>query len=160
MIIDTNNGSNSSEDITLTTPSRKRSKRQGKEKSKKSRIEEIPIENTENMDVTNEQPQEFVQETPESPVFIPTLSSPESDTPEATVDTPIQSHANVDLVTFSVLNSTNVSRLRQERDRLQFAGLRKRHSLLHQLDRSTWPVLFMVCLFSYRADSYSFQRLD
>ena len=92
----------------------------------------------------NEQTQEVVQEIPESPIFIPTLSSPEPDTPEAIVDTPIQSHANVDLVTFSSLNSTNVSRLRQERDRLQFAGLRKRQSLLHQLDRSTWPALFMI----------------
>ena len=81
---------------------------------------------------------------PDSPIFIPTLSSPEPDSPEDCTDTPIQSHANVDLVTFSLLNSNNVTRLRQERDRLQFAGLRKRHTLLHQLDRSTWPVLFAV----------------
>ena len=97
----------------------------------------------ENVDV-NVGSQEVMKETPESPIFIPSLSSPEPDTPDSCVDTPIQSHANVDLVTFSLLNSNNVARLRQERDRLQFAGLRKRHTLLHQLDRSTWPVLFAV----------------
>ena len=51
--------------------------------------------------------------------------------------TPIQSHANIDLVTFDVLNAHNVQKLVQERDRLQFANLRKRHTLLHQIvDRS------------------------
>ena len=139
MIIDVNNVNKVGEDVTLTTPPRKRSKKQGKEKSKKSRIAEVPVENAENTVIRNEQTLESVQEIPESPIFIPTLSSPEPDTPEAIVDTPIQSHANVDLVTFNQLNSNNVARLRQERDRLQFAGLRKRHTLLHQLDRSTWP---------------------
>ena len=52
---------------------------------------------------------------------------------EACVDTPIQSHANIDLVTFNQLSSNDVTRLRQERDRLQLGGLRKRHTLLHQL---------------------------
>ena len=79
---------------------------------------------------------------PDLPIFIPTLGSPEPDSPEDCADTPTQSHASVDLVAFSLLNSNNVARLRQERDRLQLAGLRKRHTLLHQLDRSTWPALF------------------
>ena len=75
MIIDINNVSNASEDITLTTPSRKRSKKQGKEKSKKSRIEEAPVENAENIEVRNEEPLESVQEIAESPIFIPTVRS-------------------------------------------------------------------------------------
>ena len=43
MIIDVNNVNKVGEDVTLTTPPRKRSKKQGKEKSKKSRIEEVPV---------------------------------------------------------------------------------------------------------------------
>ena len=35
-----------------------------------------------------------------------------------------------------------MSKLRQERDCLQFAGLRRRHALLHQMDRSAWPLLW------------------
>ncbi len=58
--------------------------------------------------------------------------------------TPIQSHANVDLVTFDVLNPHNVQKLIQERDRLEFGNLRRRHTLLHQLDRTQWPVLFTI----------------
>ena len=140
MIIDMNESM-----VIPETPTKKRSKREKKEqKSKRPRVEETSVENSENLDNVNEQRQEMVEEIPESPIFIPTLSSPEPETPEAMLDTPIQSHANVDLATFSQLNSNNVARLRQERDRLRFAGLRKRHSLLHQLDRSTWPVLFMV----------------
>ena len=64
----------------------------------------------ENVDV-NVGSQEVMKETPESPIFIPSLSSPELETPDSCVDTPIQSHANVDLVTFSLLNSNNVARL-------------------------------------------------
>ena len=97
MIIDINNVNKVGEDVTLTTPPRKRSKKQGKEKSKKSRIEEVPVENSENTEVGNEQTLESVQEITESPVFIPTLSSPEPDSPEVSVDTPIQSHANVEI---------------------------------------------------------------
>jgi len=99
--------------------------------------------------------------TPDTPVYVPSLSSPEPDTPESVCGVPI-SHANIDLVTFNTLNSGNVFKLRQERDRLEFGGLRKRHTLLHQLDRSTWPVLFMIlqlhghspdgCTYEDRAD--------
>ena len=64
--------------------------------------------------------------------------------PETVEDTPTQSHAKIDIVTFNQLSSNSVSKLRQERDRLRFGGLRGRHSLLHQLDRSVWPVLFMI----------------
>ena len=98
MIIDMN------ESIVIPeTPSRKRSKREKKEqKSKRPKVEETSVENTENLDNMNEQTQEVAQEISESPIFIPTLSSPEPDTPEAIVDTPIQSHANVDLVTLYI----------------------------------------------------------
>ena len=126
--------------VEFQTPSKKRVKEsKGGKKSKRQKVRKEEIENLnsnmENAEATKEE---------ESPIFIPSLSSPEPETPENCVDTPIQSHANVDLVTFSVLNSNNVAKLRQERDRLQFAGLRKRHTLLHQLDRSIWPVLFAV----------------
>ena len=69
------------------------------------------------------------------------LSSPEPETPEACVDAPIQSHANVDLVAFSQLNSDSVAKLRQKRDRLQLGGLTSRRALLRQLDRSVWPAV-------------------
>ena len=85
-----------------------------------------------------------MKEAPESPTLTPSLSSPEPDASESCVDAPTQSHANVDLVAFSQLSSSNVARLRLERDRLQLAGLRKRQTLLHQLDRSIWPALFMA----------------
>ena len=39
--------------------------------------------------------QDLMKEVPESPIFIPSLSSPEPDTPESCIDAPIQSHANV-----------------------------------------------------------------
>ena len=118
----------------------KRRRKEGKEEknSKKKKAKKDMIENVD-VNVGN---QEAMKETPESPIFMPSLSSPEPDTPDSCVDTPIQSHANVDLATLSLLSSNNVARLRQERDRLQLAGLRKRHTLLHQLDRSTWPLLF------------------
>ena len=88
MIIELKNVNKVGEDVTLTTPPRKRSKKQEKKKSKRSRIEEIPVENSENTEVGNEQTLESVQEITESPVFIPTLSSPEPDSPEVSVDTP------------------------------------------------------------------------
>ena len=40
-------------------------------------------------------------------------------------DTPIQSHANVDHITFDSFTSANVMKLRQGRDRLELARLRK-----------------------------------
>ena len=36
----------------------------------------------ENRDISNDQSEEIVQETQQSPIFIPTLSSPEPETPE------------------------------------------------------------------------------
>ena len=81
---------------------------------------------------------------PQSPTFIPTLSSQVPDSPESVTDTPIQSHANVDLATLDCLNSASVAKLRRERDRLELGGLRKRRASLHQLDRSTWPTLLCI----------------
>ena len=145
MIIDNDNESGSSEDAMLTTPSRKRSEKRGEgEKSKKREATKELSVDVESRDVANVIAEENPPEVPDSPIFIPTLSSPEPDAPEARMDAPIQSRASVDLVTFSALNLSSVTRLRQERDRLQFAGLRKRRSLLHQLVRSTWPALFMA----------------
>ena len=136
----TNDSDNNPIEIFHTPTKRRRKEGKEEKQSKKKKVKKDMIENVD-VNVGN---QDLMKETPESPIFIPSLSSPEPDTPDSCVDTPIQSHANVDLVTFSLLNSNNVARLRQERDRLQFAGLRKRHTLLHQLDRSTWPVLFAV----------------
>ena len=138
------------------TPGKKR--RKETEKEKKSKKKKISKETVENVDTSNEEKEDISQE---SPIYIPTLSSPEPESPESVVDTPIQSHANVDLVTFSMLNSSNVTKLRQERDRLQFAGLRKRHTLLHQLDRSTWPVLFAVLrLQGHLSDSCVYENAE
>ena len=143
--------------------SKKRKDKEGKSskkvKSAKRSIEKEPepiqvetIDNVENIDSNQAEEADTVtptieriaEATPESPIYIPTLSSQEPETPESCADTPIQSHANIDLVTFNSLNSNSVTKLRQERDRLEFGGLRKRHTLLHQLDRSTWPTLFMI----------------
>ena len=82
-----------------------------------------------------------------TPEYVPTgssNSSPDFSSPESPLDAPIQSHANVDLITFDSFTSANVAKLRQERDRLELAGLRKRRTLLRQLDRSTWPILFVT----------------
>ena len=57
---------------------------------------------------------------------------------------PIQSHANIDLITFDTLNSYNVQKLIQERDRLEFAHMRRRHTLRHQIHRTQWSVLFQI----------------
>ena len=86
------------------TPSKKRSKET--EKEKRSKKKKISKETVENVDTSNEEKEDISQE---SPIYIPTLSSPEPETPESVVDAPIQSHAHVDLVTFSALNSSSVS---------------------------------------------------
>ena len=101
------------------------SKRRDKEgsKEKKSKRQRVVRDAIENIDANNAQTEEPTGKAPESPIYIPTLSSPEPGSPEACVDAPIQSHASVELATFNQLSSGNVSRLRQERDRLQFGGL-------------------------------------
>lgn len=81
------------------TPSKKRSKKG--EKDKKSKKRKVRVETLENIDVNNVGKEDAMKETTESPIYVPSLSSPEPDTPESCVDTPIQSHANVDLVTFN-----------------------------------------------------------
>ena len=135
MIIGKHNG-NTNECESFQTPTKKRTK-EGK-KVKKSKKQKIIKEVIENIDTNNvpmeeatEELQEFASQKGKSPVFIPTLSSPEPESPESCVDTPTQSHANIDLVTFNQLNSNNVAKLRQERDRLQFGGLRIMLNLVH-----------------------------
>ena len=32
----------------------------------------------------------------------------------------------------------------RDRDRLKFGNMRQRHTLLHQIDRTQWPVLFQI----------------
>ena len=88
--------SNVNENEGLQTPSKKRSE-EG-EKEKKPKKQKVRKEAVENINASNDPTEEIVEEAPESPIFIPTLSSPEPETPESYTDTPIQSHANIDLV--------------------------------------------------------------
>ena len=143
--------------------SRKRKAKGTKTKSKKSRNDKptethettepdemtgpeettTPIETTTDDDVLEHR----IQQICDSPQYIPTAEfsdCEETVIPEEDNMTPIQSHANVDLITFDVLNPQNVQKLIQERDRLEFGNLRRRHTLLHQLDRTQWPVLFTI----------------
>ena len=53
-------------------------------------------------------------------------------------------HANIELVTFDKLNPHTVEKLIQERQRIEYGNLKSRHPLLHQIDRSQWPVLFAI----------------
>ena len=65
--------------MTPEAQTKKRSKKEKREqKSKRPRIEEELLENTESLDNTNVQIQEAVEEPPASPIYIPTLSSPEA----------------------------------------------------------------------------------
>ena len=112
MILNTN-------DNVFQTPSKKRRK-EGKSsrKSKKQRTtKEIDAENVDSINVPLTEPtqelQSVIPPSPESPIFIPTLSSPEPDTPDSYADTPIQSHAKVDLVTFNSLTSNSGALLQQ-----------------------------------------------
>ena len=54
---------------------------------------------------------------------------------------PIQSHANIDLVTFDSLNSHNIQKLVQERDRLEFGNMRQRHTLMSTLGVISYEVI-------------------
>ena len=79
-----------------------------------------------------------------SPQYVPPEFSSEEEMSDEEESLPIQSHANIDLITFDSLNSGTGQKLIQERDRLEFGNLRKRHTLLHQIDRTQWPVLFQI----------------
>ena len=62
------------------TPGKKR--RKETEKEKKSKKKKISKETVENVDTSNEEKEDVTQE---SPIFIPTLSSPEPETPESSL---------------------------------------------------------------------------
>ena len=81
-----------------------------------------------------------------SPEYVQPEFSSEEEMSDEEDSLPIQSHANIDLITFDSLNSNTVQKLIQERDRLEFGNLRKRHTLLHQIDRTQWPVLFQILI--------------
>ena len=76
-----------------------------------------------------DQEEERAQQMESSPIQIPTPEyvPPEFSSEEERSDEedslPIQSHANIDLVTFDSLNSSTVKKLIQERDRLGFVCL-------------------------------------
>ena len=91
-----------------------------------------------------EQPQIHEEEISTPEYRPPAFSSEDEDISEDEGAVPIQSHANIDLVTFDALNSNTVQNLIQERDRLEFGNLRQRHTLLHQIDQTQWPVLFQL----------------
>ena len=104
--------SDANEDVKLQTPSKKRSE-EGVS-GKKSKRQKVVSETIESMDANNAPTEETTGEASElasSPIYAPALSSLEPDSPEACVDTPIQSHANVDLVAFNRLSSNDVARL-------------------------------------------------
>ena len=108
MISFTNASDNNNE--RFRTPSEKRTKKEKREKkSKRQRLTKEAIENFDNNNVPMvEEVTEFTPEVGESPIFIPTLSSPEPDTPESFSDMPIQSHANVDLLTNKMYRFTSL----------------------------------------------------
>ena len=140
----------------MKIPKKRKSEKQTSGPSKKAKKKKEAITEKENKEEEN---REEIIRTPE---YIPTeaeeTSSPELSPPETPVDTPIQSHTNIDLIAFDTLDSSNVTKLRQERDRLEFGGLRKRHTLLHQLDRSVWPALFVILQLRGKIPSrYSFE---
>ena len=84
-----NSESNPSEDVILRTPAKKRSKEQGQEKkSKKQKSTKEVNDVGENIDITNIITEENPPENLDSPIFIPTLSSPEPMSPETVEDTP------------------------------------------------------------------------
>ena len=136
-------------------------------------VDEIPTEDNNYFeDEVQENLEERVQDICESPQYVPSAEFSdieETASPEEQDMTPIQLHANIDLATFDVLNAHNVQKLIQERDRLEFGNLRRRHTLLHQIDRTRWPVLFAILQlhgslpFSYNYESrkhfYQFKLL-
>ena len=72
-------------------------------------------------DLVQEEEERVVIHTPE--YTQPEFSSPDEPVSEDEDTAPIQSHANIDLVTFDSLNAYNVQKLVQERDRLEFAQI-------------------------------------
>ena len=80
--------------------------KKGGKSSRGSKSQKLQVETTDNVEnVDSNQAEEadavtptigrIAEATPESPIYIPTLSSPEPETPESCADTPIQSHANI-----------------------------------------------------------------
>ena len=72
-------------------------------------------------DLVQEEEERVVIHTPE--YTQPEFSSPDEPVSEDEDTAPIQSHANIDPVTFDSLNAYNVQKLVQERDRLEFAQM-------------------------------------
>ena len=108
--------------------SRKRKAKGTKTKEKKSRNERPtethettePDETTTPYETTTDDDglEHRIQQICDSPQYIPTAEfsdCEETVIPEEDNMTPIQSHANIDLVTFDVLNPNNVQKLIQER---------------------------------------------
>ena len=122
MIIDEDKESSPIEEDTTRPPTKKKSKEQTKgKKSKKQKVDSQDEEKSDDVALFFNEDEDIHSigppaNPPASPVYIPTFSSPEAESPEA-IEATTQSHANVDLVTFNHLSSANVSRLRQERDR-------------------------------------------
>ena len=79
-----------------------------------------------------------------SPEYVPPEFSSEEEMSDEEDSLPIQSHANIDLITFDSLNSNTVQKLIQERDRLEFGNLRKRHTLLRRINHAAASALQMV----------------
>ena len=124
---------------TLTVPRKRRNEKDSTSR-KKRKAEKRKAEEPSDQE---DQEEERAIQIP-TPEYAPPEFSSEEEMSEEEDSLPIQSHANIDLITFDSLNSSTVQKLIQERDRLEFGNLRKRHTLLHQIDRTQWPVLFQI----------------
>ena len=86
MISFSNDSANSPVEV-FQTPSKKRSQKEGKgeERLKKQKVRKEAIENVD-VNIENQEP----TKEDSSPIYMPSLSSPEPEAPESCVDAPIQ----------------------------------------------------------------------
>ena len=87
----------------------------------------------------NIQPEVQEAEIP-TPEYQPPELNSEEEISEDEDSVPIQSHANIDLVTFDSLNSHTIQKLIKERVRLEFGNMRQRHTLLEQVSEEVHSI--------------------
>ena len=112
-------------------------------KKKSKRREEEPSDQEDQEEERTRQMENQTIQIP-SPEYVPPEFSSEEEMSDEEDSLPIQSHANIDLITFDSLSSSTVQKLIQERDRLEFGNLRKRRTLLRRIDRTQRPALFQI----------------
>ena len=112
MIIDEDKESSPIEEDATRPPTKKKGKEQTKgKKSKKQKVDSQDEEKGDDVALIFDEEEDNHSlgpptNVPASPVYVPTFSSPEAESPEA-IEATTQSHANVDLATFSRLSSAN-----------------------------------------------------